>query len=59
MNKQSEAQARYDAKNTTRVYMKLHNENDSDILAWLQAQPSKQGAIKDAIRAYIGSGKNF
>jgi hypothetical protein len=33
--------------------MKLHLENDKDILEWLDKQPSKQGAIKELIRRQI------
>lgn len=50
MNKTSEAQARYDAKNTRQIKMKLNLKTDADILAWLDQQESKQGAIKQAIR---------
>lgn len=53
MNKASERQARYDAKATTRVALKLNNNTDADILEWLEKQPSKQGAIKKAIREMI------
>lgn len=56
MNKASVRQARYDAKATTRVALKLHNKNDADILEWLANQPSKQGAIKIAIRKMIKEG---
>lgn len=57
MNKASERQARYDAAHTRRVNMKLNVETDKDILAWLDRQESKQGAIKAAIRAKIKAGK--
>ena len=53
MNKASKRQARYDAKSTTRIAMKLNNSSDADILDWLNKQPSKQGAIKEAIRMAI------
>lgn len=53
MNKASERQQRYDAKATTRVALKLNNKTDADIIAWLNEQPSKQGAIKEAIRKAI------
>lgn len=56
MNKASERQARYDAAHTCRVNMKLNVETDKDILAWLDRQESKQGAIKAAIRAKIKAG---
>ena len=57
MNKQSERQARYDKKHIQGIYMKLHKENDKDILGWLDNQESKQGAIKIAIREMIKAGK--
>ena len=38
----------------TRHYgMKLNTNTDADIIAWLERQPSIQGAIKAAIRAQI------
>jgi hypothetical protein len=37
--------------------MKLHIENDADILTWLDAQDSKQGAIKELIRRDIQMSK--
>lgn len=57
MNKQSQRQARYDKKHIQGIYMKLHKENDKDILEWMERQASKQGAIKDAIRSMIKAGK--
>ena len=53
MNKASERQQRYDSQNTKRVALKLNLKTDADILEWLEKQDSKQGAIKEAIRAYI------
>ncbi len=53
MKKSSERQARYDKKNTKGIYLKLNIHLDSDILAWLEKQPSKQGAIKELIREKI------
>lgn len=47
------ARSRYDAANTRQVKMKLNIKTDADILAWLDAQESKQGAIKQAIRKEI------
>lgn len=53
----SEAQRRavekYDATHTRQIKMKLNLETDADILAWLDRQPNKQGAIKEAIRDKI------
>lgn len=48
-----EPQERYDAKMTKFVGLKLNVKTDADILGWLDQQPNKQGAIKEAIRAYI------
>ena len=46
----TQAQAKYDKGHTTGVYMKLNTGTDQDILAWLDRQESKQGAIKQLIR---------
>lgn len=51
--KHSVQQAAADAAHATRVSLKLNNENDADILAWLSDQDSRQAAIKDAIRYYL------
>lgn len=45
------ANARYDAKSTTGVYLKLNNKTDADVLAWLAKHENKQGYIKELIRA--------
>ncbi len=52
------AQCKYDKRNTTRISLKLNYKTDSDILTWLDGvveseHISKQGAIKEAIRAYM------
>ncbi len=47
------AQEKYDKEHTTRLQLKLNNKTDADVLAWLDKQPSKQGAIKALIRAKI------
>ena len=44
---------KWDAENTERIGLKLNKRTDADIIAWLNAQPSKQGAIKDAIRSML------
>ena len=36
-----------------RYGIKLNTNTDKDIIEWLAAQPSMQGAIKAAVRAYI------
>lgn len=57
MNKRSEAQAKFDAANTTRVYMKLNKKKDAAIIEKLEKQGSKQGYIKTLIRADINTPK--
>ena len=49
----TKAQAKYDRDHTTGFYMKLNIRTDEDILAWLEKQSSKQGAIKQLIREKI------
>ena len=36
-----------------RYGIKLNTNTDKDIIEWLAAQPSMQGAIKVAVRAYM------
>jgi hypothetical protein len=36
-----------------RYGLKLNTNTDKDIIEWLAAQPSMQGAIKAAVRAYM------
>lgn len=43
----------WDKKNTTRINLKLNNNTDKDILDYLAKQPSKQGAIKAALRRVV------
>ena len=45
-------QDRWSAEHCTRVQLKFNNNTDADILALLDAAPSKQGLIKEAIRFY-------
>lgn len=49
----SEAKKAWIAANTRREVLKLNRHTDADILNWLDQQPSKQGAIKKAIRAQL------
>lgn len=51
--KQTEYQARYDSKNTTRIGLKLNNRTDADILEMLASVDSMQGYIKELIREDI------
>lgn len=53
MQPKYEPQARYDAENAVRISLKLNRKTDADILARLEAMPSKQGYIKGLIRADI------
>ena len=53
VNQHTKSQAKYDKAHTTGFYMKLNKESDEDILEWLSRQDSKQGAIKQLIRAEI------
>lgn len=50
---QLEAQARYDAKSTKQVKMKLNLNTDADIIQKLASISNIQGYIKDLIRADI------
>lgn len=50
---QVRAQAKYDAAHTVRISLKLNTRTDRDIIAWLQKQTSKQGAIKRLVREKI------
>mgnify|MGYP007067583845 FL=1 len=48
---QIKAQAKYDAKNTRQLHLKLNRRTDWDVLEKLDSVPSKQGYIKQLIRA--------
>ena len=53
MSVKPETQAKWDAEHTTRIYLKLNNNTDADILAKLETVESKQGYIKQLIRKDI------
>lgn len=53
----SKYQTDWNKTHTTRVAIKLANTTDADIIAWLDAQPNKQGYIKSLIRADIAAHK--
>lgn len=48
---QIKAQKKYDAKNTKQFHLKLNRNTDWDVLEKLDSVPSKQGYIKQLIRA--------
>ncbi len=50
MTAKYDAQTKYDKANTIRLSLKLNVKTDADIIAWLEAQKSKQGAVKELIR---------
>lgn len=50
---QPESKTKWDRENTTVVTMKLNKNTDADILEKLSSVPSKQGYIKELIRADI------
>lgn len=50
---QRKANARYDAKATIQVKIKLNIKTDADIIAKLESVENKQGYIKELIRADI------
>lgn len=53
---QIKAQAKYDAENTRHVHLKLNRRTDGDVLEKLDSVPSKQGYIKELIRADLAKG---
>ena len=50
-----EAIARYDAKATRQIHLKLNLKTDADILEKLEKVESIQGYIKELIRKDIGT----
>lgn len=52
---QRRAQERYDAESTVHVSVKLNRNTDADLIRLLEKAESKQGLIKQALRAW---GKN-
>lgn len=56
--KQSEARKAWEKKYMAMITFKLfrkngENDNDQEIIDFLEAQPSRSGAIKDALRFYM------
>ena len=52
------ASIRYNAKNTTRIALSLNNNTDKAIIEHLEAQPNKQGYIKNLIKKDMEGGDN-
>lgn len=50
---ESKAHQKWVAEHTTRIVMNLNHNTDAEILAKLATVPSKQGYIKDLIKADI------
>jgi len=48
---QKRARLKYDAKTSVQVHLKLNRKTDADILEKLEKVSSKQGYIKELIRA--------
>lgn len=53
MSPQTKAQTEWDKKHTVMVTMKLNKNQDADIIKVLELAESRQGYIKEAIRAYM------
>lgn len=51
------ANARYDAKSTKQIMLKLNLKTDADIIEALEAAGNKQGYIKSLIREDIKKGE--
>lgn len=49
----SEACQRYNAAKTRQIPFRLNLETDADIIEWLDAQPNKNRAIREALRAMM------
>lgn len=56
---QVKASAKYDAKMTTGLYLKLNKKTDADIIDKLSEVPNKQGYVKQAIRNEIERGNEY
>lgn len=53
---QRRASAKYDKAHTRLITLKLNTKTDKDVLARLDAVPSRQGYIKELVRADIREG---
>ena len=55
--RQREYQAKYNAANTTRIYVKLNNKTDKDIIDFLDTVENRQGLVKELLRDHMYRGK--
>lgn len=55
--KETKAHVEWVKANTTHIGLKLNNRTDADIIHKLSQVDSKQGYIKEAIRAYMSQEK--
>lgn len=55
MPPESKAHAEWVKNNTTQITTRFNHNTDADLLRWLSTQPSKQGAIKEALRYYLAA----
>ena len=53
---QTKNAAKYHKRAGKQYHLWFHADNDADIIAWLDKQANKQGAIKQLIRAEIKRG---
>lgn len=51
----SEAKVKWIKENTTVVAVKLNHNTDSDLLRYIEDEPSKAGIFKKALREFIGN----
>lgn len=51
--RRSMQQAVADNKHAVRISLKFNKIFDMEILQWLEKQPNKQGAIREALQWYI------
>lgn len=56
--KKSIQQAEADRKHAVRVSLKLNKVFDYEIVNWLNKQPNKQAAIKEALLYYIADSES-
>jgi hypothetical protein len=54
---ETEAHKKWVKDNTVFIGIRLQNNTDKELIEFLSAQTSKQGAIKAALREYIASHK--